>query len=69
MKRSKLLGFVAAIVISLLVIAIPAKPVQAQATVIVFPTTGAVGTMVSITGTGFTAGQTYSITFGYVPTV
>ncbi len=65
MKRSKLLGFVAAMVISLLVIAIPARPAQAQATVNVFPTTGPVGTTVFLNGTGFTAGQTYSITFGY----
>ena len=66
MRRSKLFGFMVSVVIALLVIVIPAKPVQATShTVSVFPNNGAVGTLVTITGTGFTAGETYAITFGY----
>ncbi|MFC2046811.1 IPT/TIG domain-containing protein [Chloroflexota bacterium] len=64
MKHRKLFSFIAAIIISLLVMAIPAKPVLAQ-TVSVNLTSGVVGTMVTVSGTGFAGGQTYSVTFGY----
>ena len=52
------------IVLALLVTAIPATPALAQS-VTSYPSSGPVGTMVTVAGTNFTAGNTYSITFAY----
>jgi len=53
-----------AVILSLLMLAIPATPALAQ-TVGVSPNQGPVGTTVTVTGTNFTAGDTYTITFAY----
>ena len=53
-----------AIILALLVIAIPATPALA-ATVTISPSSGPVGTTITISGTGFTATNTYQITFAY----
>jgi len=67
MKYKKFLGtLLLAIILSLLAVAIPAKPVQAQ-TIICTPSTGTVGTSVTVTGSGFTAypSQPVYILFDY----
>ena len=56
-----------AIILALLVIAIPATPALA-ATVTIYPSSGPVGTTITISGTGFTATNTYQITFAYATT-
>src|SRR4030042_5845720 len=53
-----------AIILSLLMSVIPATPALA-ATVTVNLTTGPVGTTVNVSGIGFTAGDTHTITFAY----
>ena len=57
-------GGVIAVILALLVIAIPATPALA-ATVTISPASGPVGTTVTVAGTGFTAANTYQITFAY----
>ena len=65
MKSNQIFRSVAvAIILALLVIAIPATPALA-ATVTVTPTSGPVGTTINISGTVFTANNTYQITFAY----
>ncbi len=54
-----------AIILAVLVVALPATPVMAQATVSINLSSGPVGTTVAVSGTGFAAGNTYSITFAY----
>ncbi len=54
-----------AVIFSLLMIALPATPALALTGIInISPTTGAVGTTVTISGTGFTADSTYTVKFG-----
>ncbi len=53
-----------AIILALLLIAIPATPALA-AIVTTYPSSGPVGTTITISGTGFTATNTYQITFAY----
>ena len=69
MKGSRFIRILAlAITFSLLILAIPATPALAAATVtITNPVTaaGPVGTTVTLTGTGFTTGETYTVTFGF----
>lgn len=64
MKHSKIFRISAvAIVLALLVTAIPATPALAQSVVSVYPTSGPVGTSITISGSGFTVGSTVSIYF------
>jgi len=66
-KYNKLFRILAlAIILSLLMLAIPATPALAQ-TILLSPTSGTVGTTVTVTGTGFTAytGQSVYILFDY----
>jgi hypothetical protein len=52
-----------AVILSLLMLAIPATPALAVGTITITPTTGAVGTTVTISGTGF-IGESYTVNFG-----
>ena len=64
MKSSQIFRSVAiAIILALLIIAVPATP--ALAAVTVSPYSGTVGTSISVSGTGFTANNPYTITFAY----
>jgi hypothetical protein len=65
MKHSRIFRISAvAIVLALMLTAIPATPALAQS-VTSYPYSGPVGTMVTVAGTNFTAGDTYTITFAY----
>jgi len=65
MKTSQIFRSLAVVVIlALMVLAVPATPAQA-ATVTVTPSSGPVGTTITVSGTGFTADNTYQITFAY----
>lgn len=65
MKYSKTLRILGiAIILCLLIVALPTIPAQAQS-VTTNPSSGPVGTFVTVTGTSFTAGDTYSVTFAY----
>jgi len=69
MKRNKILGMLALVVIlALLVVAIPATPVLAQ-TFSCNPDTGAPGTTVDVYGTGYTASDQIRIDFNWMPRV
>ncbi|MFC1979899.1 hypothetical protein ACFLVS_03435 [Chloroflexota bacterium] len=64
MKSNRILRSMAiAIILALLVIAIPASP--AMAAVTVSQSSGPVGTSITVYGTGFTNLNTYTVTFGY----
>ena len=66
MKYSKIFSALAlAIVFSLLMLTIPAAPAVAAGTVTVIPTSGHVGISITVSGTGFTTGNYYTITFAY----
>ena len=58
MKHKSLRILILAVVISLLLLTIPATPAAAQ-TVVVFPVAGTVGTTVSVTGSGFVTSPVY----------
>ena len=63
MKYNRILPTLAlAVILSLLMLAIPATPALAQ-TVAVSPTQGPVGTTVTVTGTGFVASGTVTISY------
>ena len=65
MKYAKLFGTLALVIIlALLVVAIPATPALA-ASLTLTPTSGDVGTTVTVTGTGFVAGRVIDIYFYY----
>ena len=54
MKHSKIIGMIViAVILSLLGVLIPATPALAQPTVILSPTSGSIGTKVTITATNF----------------
>jgi len=64
MKYSKIFSALAlAIIFSLLTLIIPAAPAMAATVVSVSPTSGHVGTLINVSGSGFTAGSTVSIYF------
>lgn len=66
MKYSKIFSALAlAIIFSLFTLIIPPAPAMAAGTVIVSPTSGHVGTSITASGTGFTTGNYYTITFAY----
>ncbi len=63
MKHNKFLPMLA-VAIVLTLVAMPATPVQAQA-ISVTPSSGPVGTTITINGTGFANGDPYEITFAH----
>ena len=65
MKSKQIFRIVAvAVIFALMIIAIPVTPALAQ-TVTISPASGPVGVTVTVSGTGFTATNTYQITFAY----
>ena len=65
MKSNKIFRTLAiAIILALLVIAIPATPALA-ATVTISPSSGTAGTTITVSGSGYTADNYYTITFAY----
>ena len=66
MRHSKIFRILALVVIlCLLVIAIPATPALAAVGIIsIYPTTGPIGTTVTISGSRFTPSSNYTVTFG-----
>lgn len=64
MRLSKALTIVSIAVIGVLLLILPAAPVQAAGTITVSDSTGPVGALLTISGSGFTAGSTYTVTFG-----
>ena len=69
MKRNRILGMLALVVIiALLVVAIPATPVLAQ-TFTCDPDTGAAGIKVDVYGTGFTPSDQIRIDFNWMPRI
>ncbi|MFC1902472.1 IPT/TIG domain-containing protein, partial [Chloroflexota bacterium] len=64
MKRSQILRSVAiAIILALIIVAVPTTPALAGVTL--YPTSGPAGTTITISGTGFTDGETYTVTFAW----
>ena len=65
MKYSKLFSILTlAVILSLLIVAVPAPPVLAAESITLYPSMGLPGTSVRVSGTGFTAGHAIGIYFG-----